>query len=110
MALVQKYLSKKRGRFYCTFNDFAKAFDSICHDKLWDCLQRNGIKGNFLNVLKSMYGNLKYCVRIGNRLTPLFDCTVATRQSRVGSPKLFNIFIDYLIKLLKDKSSHGIFV
>ena len=33
-ALVQKYLSKKRGRFNCIFVDFQKAFDSIQHDKL----------------------------------------------------------------------------
>ena len=49
-ALVQKYLNKKRGRFYTLFIDFRKAFDSIKHDKLWDALERKGIGGNFLNV------------------------------------------------------------
>ena len=33
-ALVQKYLSKKQGMFYCISVDFQKAFDSIQHDKL----------------------------------------------------------------------------
>ena len=28
MSLGQKYISKKKGRFYCIFIDFVKAFDS----------------------------------------------------------------------------------
>ena len=31
MALDQKHISKKKGRFYCIFVDYAKAFDSINH-------------------------------------------------------------------------------
>ena len=57
-----------------------------------------------------MYGNLKSCVKIGNWLTPLFACTVGTRQGCVGSQKIFNIFINDLIKFLKDKSGQGIFL
>ena len=33
-AIVQKYLSRERGRFYCIFIDFRRAFDIINHDKL----------------------------------------------------------------------------
>ena len=40
MSLVKKYLTKKRGRFYCIFIDFSKAFDSIRHDKLWESMER----------------------------------------------------------------------
>ena len=28
-SIIQKYLSKSRGRFYCLFLDFRKAFDSV---------------------------------------------------------------------------------
>ena len=42
-AIAQKYLSKERGRFYCIFIDFCRAFDSINHEKLWDSLKRKGI-------------------------------------------------------------------
>ena len=46
-AVASKYLNKPRGRFYCTFIDFAKAFDSVEHVKLWDALIRKGIGWEF---------------------------------------------------------------
>ena len=39
-AMVQKYICRSGGRFYCLFVDFKRAFDSIRHDKLWDSLKR----------------------------------------------------------------------
>ena len=54
-AVASKYLTKPRGRFYCLFIDFAKVFDSVEHEKLWDALLRKGIWGNFLLVMKSLY-------------------------------------------------------
>ena len=42
-AFASIYLTKPRGRFYCLFIDFAKAFDSVEHEELWDALIRKGI-------------------------------------------------------------------
>ena len=36
-SMAQKYLSKQKGRFYCLYVDFAKAFDTIDHTKLLTC-------------------------------------------------------------------------
>ena len=46
-ALIQKYLSKRKGRFYCTFVDFSRAFDSIPHVVLSPNLRR-GLKQNLV--------------------------------------------------------------
>ena len=35
--MIQKYLSKKGGRFHCLFVDFSKAFDMIEHIELINC-------------------------------------------------------------------------
>lgn len=109
-AVVQKYLCKKGGRFYCLFIDFKKAFDSIKHDKLWDALERKGIEGIFLRVWKSLYSKLQSCVKIDDKLTELFDCKIGTRQGCVGSPKIFTLFINDLILYLESKFNRGIFV
>lgn len=37
-SIVQKYITKKRGKIYCVFIDFSKAFDSIDRKKLFYCL------------------------------------------------------------------------
>jgi len=58
-AMVQKYLSKRGGRFYCIYVDFRRAFDKINHSKLFIFLERKDFHGNFLRILKALYANLK---------------------------------------------------
>ena len=62
-ALGQKYLSKSKVRFYCLFIDFAKAFDSVDHDKLCDALVRKGVGGKYLKIMQSMYSKVRSCVK-----------------------------------------------
>ena len=45
-ALVQKYLCRPRGRCYCNFMDFKRAFDSIQHTCLWYSLEKKGVSEN----------------------------------------------------------------
>ena len=56
-SVIQKYISKGRGRFYCLilFVDFSKAYDRIDHSKLWKSLSSKGINGKILAILKAMY-------------------------------------------------------
>ena len=65
-ALVQKYLCRARGRFYCIFVEFKRAFDSIQHANIWHSLERKGVSQNsiFLRIFRSMYSQLKSCVKI----------------------------------------------
>ena len=39
-AIVQKCLKKKGQKLYVAFVDFSKAFDSIRHDKLLECIRK----------------------------------------------------------------------
>ena len=79
-AMVQKYLSKRGGRFYCLFIDFTKAFDTVDHYKLLSSLNNKGIGGKVFKLLLSMYKKLKLCVRANQSFTEFFDCNVGTRQ------------------------------
>ena len=110
MALTQKYISKKKGRFYCIFVDFAKAFDSIDHEKLWESFARKNVDGKLLNVLKSAYSKLKSCVKIDGKLSEYFECTVGTRQGCVASPIIFSLFINDLVDYLRLHCGDGIYV
>ena len=52
-AVASINLSKRKGRFYCLFIDFAKAFNSVEHDKLLDALIRKGVGGKYLNAINN---------------------------------------------------------
>ena len=110
MSLVQKYLCKRKGRFYCIFINFSKAFDSIRHDKLWDAMQRKGITGKLMEIYKSMYSKLRSCVKVNGGITDYLNCTIGTRQGCITSPKIFSLFINDLVSYLNNDSGRGIFV
>jgi len=111
-SIVQKYLSKQRGRMYVFYIDFLKAYDNCEHHKLWDCLIRNGIRedGKFLGIFKNMYKQLKSCVKVRNGLTGFFQCEKATKQGCVSSSIIFTLFINDLVKYISDKCHNGIFL
>ena len=54
-------------KLYCTFIDFTKAFDYVERDNLWHKLITLGIRGNILNIIKSIYANVKSRVKFCNK-------------------------------------------
>ena len=42
-------------KLYCAFIDFPKAFDYIVRENLWYKMIKLGLRGNILNIIKSMY-------------------------------------------------------
>ena len=110
--LLYKNICRERGRFYCIFIDFRRAFDSINHSKLWDSLQRKGINNdsNFFKIFKSMYNQLKSCVKVNNCLTQFFECCIGARQGCVSSPIIFLLFINDLVSYLRSQCESGVFI
>ena len=54
-SLIDKYCKLLNKKLYVCFVDFEKAFDKIPRDLLFEKLQKQGINGNFFNILSSMY-------------------------------------------------------
>ena len=50
------------------------------------------------------------CVKIDDKLTEYFDCTIGTRQGCVASPIIFSLFINDLVIYLRENCGNGIFV
>ena len=75
-SIVQKYLSRPKGRFYCAFVDFSTAFDCIHHNLLFYALVKKGVHGNFIKVIQSMYKSLKSCVLLKVKLRSLIVARV----------------------------------
>lgn len=110
-ALGQKYLSRKGGRFYAMYVDFSKAFDRIPHKMLLYQMLKRGMHGQIIKVIRSMYSQLKSCIRLDNNcLTEYFDCSVGTRQGCMLSPFLFTFYLNELIESINSGEGNGIYV
>jgi hypothetical protein len=79
---------RKDKRLYCCFVDYTRAFDSVTHSKLWQKLVRCGITGKLLNVIRSMYGKIKSCVKLNGKCSDFFECSVGLMRFRGVGPKV----------------------
>ena len=76
--------------------DFKKAFDTVIHAGIKFKLLVNNIRGQFYNIVKSIYEQNEVCVKVNNNITPSFMSSLGVRQGDVLSPNLFKIFINDL--------------
>ena len=95
---------KNRGKepTFCCFIDVKKAFDRVFRNGLWKRLADEGVKGKMWRVLRSIYESVESCVRVDDELTEFFSIETGVRQGCVLSPLLYAIFINGLVKELKE--------
>ena len=75
--LLHKY-TKQHEKLYVGFIDYEKAFDSVWQSGMIHKLQKEGIKGKSLKVIKSMYSSIRSCVKVNqNTMTESFLCNKA---------------------------------
>ena len=85
-----------RGKLYAAFVDFHKAFDSVDRSCLWTVLEKSRLSTKFINMLKSVYANIRACVRWNGAMSNSFDCPVGVKQGAVESPIFFNLYFNYV--------------
>ena len=98
-AIIEHTFKVKKKPLYLCF------VDSIDHGDLIRKLINYGIRGNFLNIISSLYGKVKSCVRGDDDLTNLFSCSRGVRQGCLLSPLLFALFLNDLNAKLSESSS-----
>lgn len=79
---------------YGAFIDFKKAYDRVYHEHLFRILEQAGIRGTFLQLIKTMYKEAKYEVRVGDAISDTFSPTRGAKQGDPLSPILFIIYIN----------------
>ena len=96
------YLKNKK-RLYCAFVDYKKAFDFINRSSLWYKLIQQGIQGKFLRILKSLYDQVKTCIKYDGCLSTFYDNNMGLLQGEILSPILFSLYInDFETHFIKD--------
>ena len=110
-SLVSKYLSKKKGRFYCVYVDFTKAFDNVPHSHLFYSLLTGGLHGKVINVIRNMYSKLYSCVQSSDGiLCDSFVCKKGTRQGCLLSPFMFIFCLNELVELCSTNTCNKVFI
>ena len=95
-------------QLYCAFIDFTKAFDFVVRDILWFKLLKIGVRGSMLDIIKSMYNNVKTRVRHNGCLGEPFTSNIGVRQGECLSPFLFSMYVNDLEAELATKGLPGI--
>jgi hypothetical protein len=96
--------NKAKGKLYCCFVDFQKAFDSVWHEGLFRKLLKNKIGGNIYDLISDMYSKSKCAIRYGEKRTNFFEYNRGVRQGCILSPILFNSYLNELPKTLTSNS------
>lgn len=66
-------------------------------------LARSGVDCRMLNIIKSMYSNIKSCVKYQNHISEFFDCLEGLMQGESLSPFLFSLYVnDFEIEFIKE--------
>lgn len=94
-GLINHLLNENKKVIVC-FVDFTKAFDYVVRENVWLKLIKYGVRGKFLNVLRSMYSNVKSRIKTQNMLSESFICTLGVRQGDCLSPFLFSLYLNDL--------------
>ena len=65
-------------------------------------LKQYGIQGNFFQVIKSMFADVQFCIKLDGHIsiTKSFTTDIGVKQGCVLSPKLFNLFINDISSFL----------
>ena len=80
--------------------DAEKAFDKIQHPFI-RTLQRIGIEGTYLNIIKAMYNRRPANIILNGEKLQEFSLKTGTRQGCLLSPLLFNIVLETLARAIR---------
>ena len=94
--IIGKAKEFQKSIYFC-FIDYAKAFDSVDHNKLWKILREMGIPDHLTCLLRNPYAGQEATVRTGHGTTDWFQIGKGVRQGCILSPCLFSLYTEKLI-------------
>ena len=89
--------------------DAEKAFDKTQHPFMMKTLQKAGIEGTYLNIIKAIYDKTSVNIILNGEKLKAFPLKSGTRQGCPLSPLLFNIVLEVLATAIgEEKEIKGI--
>ena len=95
--IIKKAREFQKNIYFC-FIDYAKAFDCVDHNKLWEILKEIRIPDHLSCLLGNLYESQEATVRTGNGTTDWFQIGKGVRKACILSPCLFNLCAEYIMR------------
>ena len=106
--IIEKAREFQKNIYFC-FIDYAKAFHSVDHNKLWKILREMGIRYHLTCLLRNLYAGQEATVRTGHGTTDWFQIGKGIRQGCILPPCLFNLYAEYIMRNARlDETQAGI--
>ena len=96
-CIIQKAREFQKNIYFC-FIDYAKAFDSVDHNKLWKILKEMGIPDHLTCHLRNLYAGQEATIRSGHGATDWFQIGKGIHQGCILSPCLFNLYAEDIMR------------
>ena len=93
--IMEKAREFQKNTYFC-FIDYAKAFDCVDHDQLWEILKEMGIPDHLTCLLRNLYEGEEATVRTGHGTTDWFQIGKRVHQGCILSLCLFNLYAEYI--------------
>ena len=92
LSFIEKAREFQRNIYFC-FTDYAKTFDCVDHNKLWNILKEMGIPDHLNCLLRNLYTGREATVRTGHGTTDWFQIG----KGCILTPCLFNFYAEYIM-------------
>ena len=98
--IIEKTKEFQKNIYFC-FTDYAKSFDCLDHNKLWNILKEMGIPDHLTCLLRNPYSGHEATVITGHGTTNWFQIGKGVRQGyilSILSHCLFNFYAEYIMQ------------
>ena len=95
--IIEKEREFQKNIHFC-FIDYAKAFDSVDHKKLWTILKEMKIPDHLTCLLRNLYARQEATIRTGHGTTDCFQTGKGVRQGCILSPCLLNLYAESIVR------------
>lgn len=93
--------------FLCFIN-YSKAFDSVMWGHLWMVLKEIGVLDHLNMLICNLYEQSAAVVKLENNISKPFVIRKSVRQGCILSPRLFNVYGEYIMRRSLDNFEGGV--
>ncbi|CAG9320336.1 unnamed protein product [Blepharisma stoltei] len=86
----------------CAFLDISKAFDSVRHSDVFECMENRGVSRDTIAMLKAMYYKGASRIIISGHLSEKIEIKRGVRQGGSTSPIVFNFIPNELAWMIEE--------